>query len=650
MSYSLGVDVGTTYTAAAISTQGRSEVVTLGNRSAVIPTVVYLREPDGLLVGDAANRRAVTDPAAVAREFKRRVGDPTPILLAGSPMSAQALMARTLRWVVDQVIAQEGGSPATITATHPANWGPYKLDLFHQAIQLADLGDTQMLAEPVAAAAHYASHARLATGAAVAVYDLGGGTFDAAVVRRAGAGFELLGVPEGIEHLGGIDLDEAVFAAVTAQLSAGFASLDPDDANAVAAVARLRQECVDAKEALSTETAVTVPVLLPQLQTQVEVTRDQIEQMVRPALGDTIGALQRAIDAAGLSAGDLSAVLLVGGSSRIPLVAQMVTEALGRPVAVDTHPKHAVALGAARVGENGATDATVVSMPRGVAPVAPVAVAGRPVGMSLDAEPTELIDVANDGGVLGDRPGPPPDGGVGDPQAASDDPTERDLVAIGRTGPGHTARGRRGRYVAVVLVALMALGGLGLANLVGGGGDELEFAIDPGDDPADVTGDEAPEVAADPIVEEDQEPDPIGDASAGDQDDDADETEEPDEPAEPAPPPAACDGGLCIQIDDVTVDGGDLLITWTADGFVPDTAATHAHFYWGIYDAAQVGTNATDRAPWELTDAQPFVPGGEMQLVNRPDGADTVCVTAADGEHAVIEPANHSCFPIPADA
>lgn len=66
-------------------------------------------------------------------------------------------MARTLRWVVDQVTAQQGGAPVSITATHPANWGPYKLDLLHQALRLADLGDATMLSEPVAAAAHYAS-------------------------------------------------------------------------------------------------------------------------------------------------------------------------------------------------------------------------------------------------------------------------------------------------------------------------------------------------------------------------------------------------------------------------------------------------------------------------------------------------------------
>ncbi|MFO7959554.1 MAG: Hsp70 family protein [Nitriliruptoraceae bacterium] len=657
MTYNLGVDVGTTYTAAAVSSNGRAEIVTLGNRSAVIPTVVYLREPDALLVGDAANRRAFTDPAAVAREFKRRVGDPTPILLAGSPMSPQALMARTLRWVVDQVTAQQGTAPASITATHPANWGPYKLDLFHQAMRLADLGAARMLAEPVAAAAHYASHARIEDGAAVAVYDLGGGTFDAAVVRRVGPGFELLGVPEGIEHLGGIDVDEAVFAAVSGQLGAAFSSLDPDDANVVAAVARLRQECVDAKEALSSERTVAIPVLLPGTQTQIELRRDELEQMVRPALDDTLGALRRAIASAGLSAGDLTAVLLVGGSSRIPLVAQMVTEALGRPVAVDSHPKHSVALGAARTGPAVRTQAAVPAPPPGAVPAASSTAALDTGSASADPDHTMVVDTGRTP-VAGEPTGVlSPSAAAGPWDAVRDEPTEPALASIGGGDRARPAPRGRGRWIAAGLVALLAIGALAVANLSDSGTDEPGFAVDPVDDPTDDPADEAEEEpvdGAEPVV------DPVEEASAdgsgeeseepSEEPEEAEEPAVPEEPVAPTVPPAACDGGSCITIDDIALDSGELLITWTADGFVPDTSATHAHFYWGIYDAAQVGTNAADRSPWELTDAQPFVPGGELQLANRPAGADTVCVTAADGEHAVIEPANHHCVPLPADA
>ncbi|HEX6423131.1 MAG TPA: Hsp70 family protein [Acidimicrobiales bacterium] len=347
MAYYLGIDLGTTYTAAAAERDGVVESLTLGNRIASVPSVVFLRDDGEILVGEAATRRAITDPGRVAREFKRRVGDPTPIILGGTPYAAEMLMARLLRWSVDQVREQQGEPPRAIALTHPANWGPYKLDLFAQAVRQVDLDAALTLPEPVAAATFYASQRRLEPGSVVAVYDLGGGTFDAAMVRRTDHGFETIGSPEGMERLGGIDFDEAVFAHVRNAIGDGLERLDPDEPAARAAVARLRQECIDAKEALSSDTDTSIPVLLPGLQTEVRLTRSEFEAMIRPAISETIVALRRAIRSANVEAADISAVLLVGGSSRIPLVAQMVGAELGRPIAIDAHPKDAIAFGAA---------------------------------------------------------------------------------------------------------------------------------------------------------------------------------------------------------------------------------------------------------------------------------------------------------------
>src|SRR5512132_803122 len=122
MAYFLGVDIGTTYTAAAVWRDGRYEIAGLGNRAATIPSVVLLRDDESVLTGEAAVRRAATEPSRVAREFKRRIGDPTPIIVGGTPYSADALVAKLLRWVVDQVSELEGGPPAGIAVSHPANW------------------------------------------------------------------------------------------------------------------------------------------------------------------------------------------------------------------------------------------------------------------------------------------------------------------------------------------------------------------------------------------------------------------------------------------------------------------------------------------------------------------------------------------------
>jgi molecular chaperone DnaK len=377
VTYQLGVDLGTTYTAAAVNRDGRAQIVELGTRAAAIPSVLFVKEDEDLLIGEAATRRGVSDPARLAREFKRRFGDPTPLILGGSPYAADALMAKVLRWVVDAVNEREGGPADRVTVSHPANWGQFKRDLLDQSLRLAGLTDAQTITEPEAAAIYYASNERVEAGTIVAVYDLGGGTFDAAVLRKTPGGFEIMGRPEGIEHLGGVDFDQAILARVDDATGGALRALDPaDPANAKAAT-RLREEIVNAKEALSTDTDASIPVVLPNLQTEIRLTRSEFEDIIRASIGETIAALRRALDSAGVSAAEIAKVLLVGGSSRIPLVAQMVSAELGRPVAVDAHPKHAIPLGAAIAagGMAAEPDEATVEMlppePSGTMPVAP---------------------------------------------------------------------------------------------------------------------------------------------------------------------------------------------------------------------------------------------------------------------------------------
>jgi actin-like ATPase involved in cell morphogenesis len=393
--YALGVDLGTVYTAAATWRDGHAEIVSLGSRAATIPSVVLRREDASFLTGEAANRRALMEPGRVAREFKRRFGDSTPIMLGGTPHSPEALMGRLLRSVFSEVTAQQGEPPVSLCVCHPANWGPYKTDLLQQAIRMADLNVPVTLAvEPVAAAAYYARQQRVDDGALVAVYDLGGGTFDAAVVRKAGDSFEIIGRPEGIEHLGGADFDAAVFEHVRSVVGDPLTNLDDALPTTVAAVARLREECTSAKETLSSDTDTTIPVLLPGCATEVRITRAELERMVRPSLYDTISALQRAIRSASVTARELHSVLLIGGSSRMPLVAQLVGAEVDRPVAVDAHPKHAVALGAAWIAA--ADDAGAAPAPPPVSARAAAAAAGP----GLDA-PTRAAGVAGVAGTAG---------------------------------------------------------------------------------------------------------------------------------------------------------------------------------------------------------------------------------------------------------
>ena len=265
-----------------------------------------------------------------------------------------------------------------VTLTHPASWGPYKRELFAQVPGLAGLGEVRMLTEPEAAAAHYARSAHLDPGALVAVYDLGGGTFDVTVLRTAARGFDILGRPEGIEGLGGLDFDEAVFTHVDLALDGAVSRLDPADPRATSAAIRLRHECVTAKETLSADTETTIAVLLPGLQTEVRLTRGEFEKMIRPAIDATIASLRRALHSARVDPRQLHTVLLVGGSSRIPMVAHLVSAELGRPTSVDTHPKHAIALGAAAAGAETVGTAAAAAQRRSASPRRPPPERGPP--------------------------------------------------------------------------------------------------------------------------------------------------------------------------------------------------------------------------------------------------------------------------------
>ncbi len=415
MSYWLGIDVGTTFTAAAICRQsGVPEVVALGTRSTAVSSVLYLA-PDGqVVVGEAAERRAVSDPDRVVREFKRRIGDEVPMVIGGQGHAAPEIAAMVLGWVIDRVAAQEGGPASGIVVTHPAGWGPYKISTMTAAVHAAGLTSITFCTEPEAAAASYALASRIEQGATIAVYDLGGGTFDAAVVRKTGpTTLQVLGVPQGLDALGGADFDDAIMGHVLAAVPA-LTQLDPDDPATLAATATLRRDCTEAKEALSCDTEVTIPVLAPGVQTHVRLIRAEFEDMIRPQLEQTVEALRRALKSANIEPDDLDAILLVGGSSRIPLVTQLISAALDRPVAIDTDPKAAIALGAAlcalptpataadapsegdieyRPVDGGAvTEAAALAAGSQLAATTPAEVPQRPslTALPLDVEPAEL--------------------------------------------------------------------------------------------------------------------------------------------------------------------------------------------------------------------------------------------------------------------
>ncbi|MBL8925877.1 MAG: Hsp70 family protein [Pseudonocardia sp.] len=430
MGYRLGVDLGTTYTAAAVNVDGRVEMLGLGIRAMQVPSVVFVRDDGEIVVGEAAEQQGGADPSRLVREFKRRIGDSVPLVVGGSPFSAQALSARLLAWVVGVATQRQGGPPEHVCVTYPANWGPFKRDLLGQAIEMAGLRgtETSTCTEPEAAAIAYASRDRVAEGARVAVYDLGGGTFDAAVLAREGAGFRLVGSPEGVEHLGGIDFDEAVFRHVLTSLGPEVAALDDTDPATATGLARLRRDCVEAKEVLSFSVDTVVPVALPGITRSVRLTRGEFEDMLRPAIAETVSAMRRVLEASGVGAADVAAMVLVGGSSRIPLVSEMLSAAFGRPLALDNHPKHDVALGAAIRGTPAAQPAGVAATGAPGDGMAAAAAVGPALSGPPSAAPAAVPSAQ-----------PPPPAWAGGPPPYAPPPSFPPADPFARRGPDGTA-------------------------------------------------------------------------------------------------------------------------------------------------------------------------------------------------------------------
>lgn len=383
MTYTLGVDLGTTFTAAAVDDGSGPVPLKLGSSAEAMPSVVAIRDGEPV-TGEAAEEVLRTTPAAGVREAKRRLGDSTPFILDGAPYGAEALMGLLLADVIKVATEQRGEAPASVVLSHPANWGDFKKDLLSDTARVAGLEDVGLITEPQAAAIHYVRSGELEVGQAAAVYDFGGGTFDAAVVRCAEAGPELVGEAKGLERLGGIDLDQAILMHVNDAVDGALRELDASDPVAAAAMAAVRAQCVAAKEALSTSAEASVSVALPGLNTEVRLTRPEFEQMLRPRIADTLTQLDAALASAGLKAGDLSAVVLVGGTSRIPLVSEMVGAHTGVRVVASADHKTVVCVGAA-AGDAPAAAAADVAEDGAAAPGAAFVVTGpKPVGDAGD--------------------------------------------------------------------------------------------------------------------------------------------------------------------------------------------------------------------------------------------------------------------------
>jgi hypothetical protein len=359
----LSVDLGTSNTVAALAINGQPPRVVEVDGSATMPSALFADEDGTLLVGRDAERRARLNPARYEPNPKRRI-DEGSLLLGDAVVPVTEALAAVLRRVLAETGRQLGGRrPNQLRLTHPARWGRVRRGVLLGAAHrvLGSGHDLLSIPEPVAAAAHFASFPgrSLRPGQALAVYDLGAGTFDCAIVAATGTGFVVL-AEAGLPDLGGLDVDFALTEHVGRQVGGADPVrwqrlLQPQTTVERRAALALRDEVRAAKEALSRHPQAEVP--MPEPFRDALVTREELEALVRPSLLRSVELLGATIRSAGMTAQSLAGIYLVGGSSRIPLIARLIAERLGvLPTSLD-QPETAVALGAHHVPAGGAQPA-----------------------------------------------------------------------------------------------------------------------------------------------------------------------------------------------------------------------------------------------------------------------------------------------------
>jgi ABC-type branched-subunit amino acid transport system substrate-binding protein len=387
--FRLGIDFGTSNTVAVLRwPDGRTKSL-LFDGSPLLPSAVYVDPTGPILTGRDAVHSARLQPHRFEPYPKRRVEDGT-VWLGEREIPVIELVAAVLRRVATEAVRVAGSMPVQVAVTHPAAWAPQRRDTLARATVAAGFPAPSLIAEPVAAASYFVGTVgtHVPVGGYAVVYDFGAGTFDASVVRRdAGGGFDVL-ASEGLPDAGGLDVD----AAVVAYLGKSFEGRDgdrwhrltqPENEHDRRSAWQLWEDARLAKEMLSR--AATTYVHVPLFDESVPVGREQVEELAKPILDRTVTATQLAVTAAGVANTQLSAIFLVGGSSRIPLAATLLHRAFGlAPTAIE-QPELVVAEGAlylapptGRASVTGGAVSPVSGVPVSGVPVSPVPVSPVP--------------------------------------------------------------------------------------------------------------------------------------------------------------------------------------------------------------------------------------------------------------------------------
>ncbi len=345
-SVTVGIDLGTTNSSIAILRDGVPEVLTDGD-DGLVPSCVGVDSAGKIIVGREARNQAVLFPERTVVSIKRRMGTGERIPLGDKEYTPQEISAFILRYLVTRADKLLGKSVSRVVITVPAYFTDAQRKATREAGQLAGLEVERILNEPTAASLVYEAGSQQAS--TVLVYDLGGGTFDVSVVASEQGVVEVLATA-GNNRLGGDDFDSLIVERLNKQLdAAGGKSLRSDRATQ----ARLRYAAEEAKKRLSTGPYTSVEednlgmALRKPVNLSCELTRHDFEQDIERLLAGTLRDVDKALRDAGVRANKIDRVLLVGGSTRIPRVADLLEKRFRKAPDGSVDPDRCVALGAA---------------------------------------------------------------------------------------------------------------------------------------------------------------------------------------------------------------------------------------------------------------------------------------------------------------
>ena len=342
MSRAIGIDLGTTNSCVAVLEGGEPAIITSAEGLRTTPSIVAFTKKGERLVGAPAKRQAVTNAERTISSIKRQMGTNYRADIDGKCYSPQEISAMILRKLRKDAQDYLGETVTDAVITVPAYFNDAQRQATKDAGRIAGLNVTRIINEPTAAAFAYGLNN--GEDQKVLVYDLGGGTFDVSVIEIGDGLIEVLSTS------GGDDFDDRL----TDYLLAEFKASDHIDlSHDEAAVQRVREEAEKAKIELSSSTATTVnlPFLTVVKDTphhmEISITRAKFDELTHDLVDRTAGPVQNALKDAGITARDLSKVLLVGGSTRIPAVQDKVRRMLGMEPSKGINPDECVAMGAA---------------------------------------------------------------------------------------------------------------------------------------------------------------------------------------------------------------------------------------------------------------------------------------------------------------